>query len=239
MAFTRCEIGRARVVFTDRHGGVSADRFATCNLGDHVGDGAAVVQRNRHIVAHELGLSSAQWVWLRQVHGARLVEIGAPSPDGVLEADGAVTSTPGVVLTVMTADCAPIALVGERGIGVVHAGWAGLLAGVVEAGTRAVRVLDDGPISAVLGPCIQAARYEFREADLVPLVARFGPTVRSTTAWGTPAFDLPRAVHLALAEAGVDAIDDVGVCTHSSADHYSHRRDGVTGRQALVAWMAR
>jgi copper oxidase (laccase) domain-containing protein len=144
-------------------------------------------------------------------------------------------------LVVMTADCAPIALVAldardntARAIGVVHAGWQGLLAGVVEAGVAALRALHDGPVRAWLGPCIHAGRYEFGEDALAPLVERFGPAVAARTEWGTPALDVPAAVQVALREVGVAPVTDVGVCTAGSADHFSHRRDGVTGRQAVV-----
>jgi polyphenol oxidase len=156
----------------------------------------------------------------------------------VPEADAAVTATVGLPLVVMTADCAPIALVAadERGcaVGVVHAGWQGLLRGVVAAGVDALRAVHDAPIRAVLGPCIHADRYEFGEDALVPLVERFGPSVRSMTRQATPALDVPAAVRLALREAGVTDFTDVDVCTSASRDHFSHRRDGVTGRQAVV-----
>ena len=119
-------------------------------------------------------------------------------------------------------------------VGVVHAGWQGLLAGVVAAGVAALRALHDGPVRAVLGPCIHAGRYEFGEDALVPMVERFGPTVASRTDWGTPSLDVPSAVGIALREAGVAEWADVDVCTAESPDHFSHRRDGVSGRQAVV-----
>ena len=180
------------------------------------------------------------WLWLRQVHGARVVTV-REAPQDVPDADGAVTEAVGLPLVVMTADCAPIALVAldhhdgtARAVGVVHAGWQGLLAGVVAAGVDALRALHDGPVHAVLGPCIHAGRYEFGEDALVPMVARFGPTVASRTDWGTPSLDVPAAVGIALREAGVADWADVDVCTAESPDHFSHRRDGVSGRQAVV-----
>jgi len=68
----------------------------------------------------------------------------------------------------------------------------------------------------------------------VPMVERFGPTVASRTDWGTPSLDVPSAVGIALREAGVAEWADVDVCTAESPDHFSHRRDGVSGRQAVV-----
>jgi hypothetical protein len=235
-------IGPVRVVFTDRHGGVSRAPYASRNLGDHVGDDPDAVARNRAATAASLGLPDpAGWAWLHQVHGRTVVTtagdraaggIGAPVP----EADAAVTTGPGSPLVVLTADCAPIALGTARAVGVVHAGWPGLLAGVVGAAVDALRAADPGgEVHAVLGPCVHPARYEFGAADLAQLVTRFGPTVASRTDTGTPALDIPTAVRVALAERGVTDLDDVGVCTSASPDHFSHRRDGVTGRQALIA----
>jgi len=89
-------------------------------------------------------------------------------------------------------------------------------------------------VHAYLGPCIRPNRYEFGDADLARLVARLGPEVAGRTAGGRPALDIPAAVRAALRNAGVDAFADGGVCTASSAAHFSYRRDGVTGRQATI-----
>ena len=152
------------------------------------------------------------------------------------EADAAVTTVPGLPLVVLTADCAPIALCAANAVGVVHAGWPGLLAGVVGAGVDALRAADpEAPVRAVLGPCVHPGRYEFGVDDLAKLVDRFGPDVAARTDDGRPALDIPAAVRLALAAAGVVDVVDVDVCTSASADHFSHRRDGTTGRQALIA----
>ena len=115
----------------------------------------------------------------------------------------------------------------------MHAGWAGLEAGVVERAVAVLRKESDGPVRAVLGPCIHADRYEFGRDLLDRLVDRFGPQVATRTATGAPAFDIPAAVRAALAASGVDDVDDVDVCTAASPDHFSFRRDGVTGRQAM------
>jgi YfiH family protein len=213
-----------------------------------VGDAPATVAANRAALALALPAvpdDPTTWRWLRQVHGADVVTVDAAPADprtdprtGPPEADGAVTRAVGVPLVVMTADCAPIALVAsdERGcaVGVVHAGWQGLLRGVIGAGVEALRACHDAPVRAVLGPCIHAASYEFGEDALAPLVERFGASVRSFTRRGTPALDVPAAVRIALRDAGVSDYTDVDVCTSASADHFSHRRDGVTGRQAVV-----
>ncbi len=229
----------ARVVFTARHGGGSAPPYATNNLGDHVGDSPAAVAENRRALGATLGASlgippdPTAWVWLRQVHGRGVVVADAAFPKPP-EADGAVTASVGLPLVVLTADCAPIALVAPGAVGVVHAGWQGLERDVIGATVDALRALSPGPVRAVLGPCVHPGRYEFGADLLGALVGRFGPGVAGRTDGGTPALDVPAAVRIALARAGVDDLDDVDVCTAASDDHFSHRRDGVTGRQAVV-----
>ncbi len=87
----------------------------------------------------------------------------------------------------------------------------------------------------MLGPCIHPARYEFGADLLERLVARFGDTVAARTASGSPALDVPAAVRVALHRAGVDELDDLDVCTaESSSGYFSYRRDGETGRQAML-----
>jgi YfiH family protein len=224
------------VVFTDRHGGTSVAPYASANLGDHVGDDPATVAENRARLARSTRSTPddpTSWVWLRQVHGDGVVVVDR-APGAPPEADAAVTAASGLALVVLTADCAPIALVAPAAVGVVHAGWPGLEAGVIGVAVDALRELSPGPIRAVLGPCIHPARYEFGPELLERLVARLGPEVAGRTDGGAPALDIPAAVRRALDRAGVETVDDVDVYTAASPDHFSYRRDGVTGRQAVV-----
>lgn len=224
------------MVFTDRHGGVSGAPYATLNLGDHVDDDAALVAENRARAAARVRFTPADpaaWVWLRQVHGSTVFTTDAP-PGVAPVADAAVTATVGLPLVALTADCAPIALLAPEGVGVVHAGWPGLEQGIIGEAVAALRRLSPGPVRAVLGPCVHPARYEFGPDLLERLVARLGPEVAGRTVDGSPALDIPAAVRVSLARAGVDDFEDVDVCTATSPDHFSHRRDGVTGRQAVV-----
>jgi YfiH family protein len=167
------------------------------------------------------------------VHGDVVVVVDAP-PAVSPVADAAVTTTVGLPLVVLTADCAPIALVAPHAIGVVHAGWPGLEQGIIGEAVDALKARSPGPVRAVLGPCIQPEQYEFGADLLERLVERLGPEVAARTAEGAPALDIPAAVRLSLVRAGVSELTDVGVCTSASPDHFSHRRDGVTGRQAVV-----
>jgi YfiH family protein len=233
-----CRVGDARVVFTDRHGGVSHAPYASANLGDHVGDDEHAVAENRARLAAHLAPVPADpyaWVWLRQVHGTDVAVRDTGTGRAPPTADAAVTTRAQLPLVVLTADCAPIALVADGAVGVVHAGWPGLEHGVIDAAVAALRAhARDGAVRAVVGPCVHPGRYEFGADLLARLVARLGPTVAGRTDSGAPALDIPTAVKVALSGAGVDDVYDVGVCTSESLDHFSYRRDGVTGRQALV-----
>ena len=160
-----------------------------------------------------------------------------PGQHAGADADAAVTATPGCSVVVRSADCAPVVLLGERLVGVVHAGWRGLVAGVIEHTLDAMRALDDGPISAHLGPCIRAGCYEFVGPELVELTDRFGAGVAATTMWGTPALDLPAVVAAALHDAGVDGLRDDAGCTACDRRWYSHRARGEPQRFATVAWI--
>jgi YfiH family protein len=229
------EVGGARIAFTDRHGGVSAAPYDTANLGLATGDDPDSVNENRRRVSEALGGNTgdpARWAWARQVHGADVLEPNGPGRAG--DADALVTEMPGLPLLVLVADCAPVALVGGDAIAAVHVGWRGLLNGVVPAAVEAVRRRGGGQVRAVVGPCISAAHYEFGAGELEEVARRVGPEVRARTEDGAPALDLRGGIHAALRDAGVDEPTDVDVCTFASPTHFSHRRDGITGRQALL-----
>jgi polyphenol oxidase len=235
VSLTRVALGPARVFCSGREGGVSAAPYESCNVGDQVGDAPGHVVANRQRLGDAAGLGdSTSWVWIRQVHGTDVHVATASTGANPPEADAAVTATRGLPLAVLTADCAPLALACDDAVGVVHAGHRGLEHGVIERALEQLRAIGSGPVRAYLGPCIRPARYEFGAADLARFVARFGPAVAGRTADGRPALDIPVAVRAALRDCGVDALDDSGVCTASSDEYFSFRRDGVTGRQATI-----
>lgn len=193
------------------------------------GTAGPLADRRRAIV-------DAPWTWLRQVHGAGVVVVAAPGDGAGLEADAAVTALDGAVLAVHTADCAPVALVSAGAIGAVHAGWRGIVAGVVPAAVDAVTALG-GPVThTVLGPCIGPECYEFGTDDLDAVVAVVGPAARGSTRDGAPALDLPAAITAALTAAGAPAPVRLGGCTACDPGWFSHRARADTGRQALVVW---
>jgi YfiH family protein len=205
--------------------------------GDLGHGGAPVVEVDSSVAARRRAVVDLPWTWLRQVHGADVVRVHGPGDAAGARADAAVTDVPGAALAVLTADCAPVALASPEGVmGVAHAGWRGVTAGVLERTVAEMRALGATRIEAALGPCIHPGCYEFGEDQLAIVADRLGHRVRATTTGGRPALDLPAAVREALGRAGVDDVADVDVCTACSPDHYSWRARRDAARQAAVVW---
>jgi polyphenol oxidase len=183
-------------------------------------------------------LADAPWTWLHQVHGNGVVVVDHPGACAGAEADAAVTACPKAALVVRTADCAPVALASPEGVvGAVHAGWRGLMAGVVEATIETMRSLGAGHISAALGPCIAPHAYRFSQPDLERVAGRYGRGVVALDDSGRPALNLPATVRAALATCGAALVADARTCTHCSAGHWSWRANRDTGRQATIVWL--
>lgn len=217
-------------------GGVISVAFTGRADGDlHVDAVPAALDRRRRAIVDR------PWVWLRQVHGARVVDGNDPSSVGA-EADAIVAVAPTRALAVHTADCGPIALVAPIGadgpvVAAVHAGWRGLAAGVVEAAVEAMRASGAAGIDAYVGPCISAAVYEFGDADLDEVAARYGDAVRGTTTSGVPSLDLRAGLRVALERQDVRIVSVSPRCTAAGTDElYSHRARRDAGRQAVVTW---
>ena len=185
MAWIRLDLPEAEILFSDRTGGVSAPPFDTANAGYSRGDDPGNVDENRVRIGAGLGgrvSDPAEWISLHQVHGAVVYPAdvagpttGHPAP----YADASVSAEPGAVLSVLTADCGPVALVAPGVVAAVHAGWRGVAAGVLEAAVAEVRRRGSGAVRAVLGPCIHPECYEFSPADLAPIAERLGREVVS------------------------------------------------------------
>ena len=226
--------GPYAVVFTTREGGVSEGAFASLNLGLATADRAEHVHENRRRVVTTLGGAPEALALNRQVHGATVLP-ARPGSRGEVEGDALWTEEPGLPIGALTADCVPVALVREGGerpaVAVVHAGWRGLLAGVVPA---AVATLG-GRVAAAVGPAIGPCCFEIGEEVARPLRAAFGAdAVRGERG------DLPLATERALRAAGVASVERFDLCTVCEATRlFSHRRDaGVTGRQGVLGLVA-
>ena len=231
--------GRVRVLSTLRAGGVSEGPYASLNVAAHVGDRPQAVAANR-VLLREAAHLPAEPLWLEQVHGTDVIR--HPGESLVVRADASVAFEPGRVCAVMTADCLPVVLTDPGGtrVGVAHAGWRGLLDGVVEA-TIAALGTSPAELRAWLGPAIGPEAFEVGGevrtafADRNPAAAGyFRPNQRNRYQ-----ADLYGLARLALAAAGVSSVHGGGWCTHRESERFfSFRRDGVTGRMATLAWLA-
>lgn len=244
-----------RALTTTRFGmGMSPPPFDTFDLGLRNGDDVAAVAENRMQLESALRLPSSPR-WLRQVHGIEVVrfssplagEGGATAPGEGVEptADASVTSEPGTVLAILTADCLPVVFAAKDGseIAAAHAGWRGLAAGVLEATVTAMRT-PASRLVAWLGPAAGPGAYEIGEEVFDAFVSRDARAeiAFAATRSGHWNIDLHALAKQRLADAGVTDVHGGGLCTISDPRFFSHRRStsdgsGRTGRMATLAWI--
>lgn len=233
---------RPRRVVTDRRGGRSRAPYDSFNLGSHVGDDPADVAANRARVARELGVAEDRLVWMDQVHGTGVTVVEGPQPGPLPATDGVVTATPGLVLAVLAADCVPVLLAdSETGVvAAVHAGREGVRQGVLPVALSAMARLGARArhVTALLGPAVCGACYEV-PAAMQAEVARVAPDSAVRTRTGTPGLDLRAGIAGVLRAAGVGQVVHDPRCTVEDRTLFSHRREGVTGRQAGLVWLDR
>ena len=232
--------GRVHAVSSTRTGGTSTGPWRSLNLADHVADDREAVVRNRSRLRDELGLPQEPR-WLVQHHGARVVEARAGPTNGS-PADGIVARESGIVCAVLAADCMPVLLCDRDAtvVAALHAGWRGIVAGIVEAGVRAADVAP-AKLLAWLGPAIGAERYEVGPDVRDAVLADDPGSVGAFRPAGAPdrwRADLERIVRRRLARCGVGSMHGGGTCTASDPERFfSHRRDAVTGRMATLIWL--
>ena len=216
--------GGGHVLFSSRAQG---------NMSSVGGQGAEHGAGNRERLRAQLGLRALARGY--QVHGTKVERVTVPPPGDAAEelpqADGQATALTRVGAMVMAADCLPVALGAPRALAMVHAGWRGLAAGVLENGVRAVRGLADdsaAPLTAVIGPCAGPCCYEV------------GPEVHAAlglTAAGKARIDLPAIARRRLQAAGVTSVAQLAGCTICDERFFSYRREGhAAGRNIGVAW---
>jgi YfiH family protein len=232
LRWLEAELPNAQAAFTTRIGGMSAAPFDSLNLGLLTDDHSATVHANRAEMCEALELDPAGIVSGKQVHGADVVRQEEPSSRSawLLGAggdprlvDGWATSAPGLAPLVYVADCLPVALSGPGGVAMIHCGWRGLAAGIVERGVAEIEAT-----AAAIGPGIGPCCFEVGE-EVISEFAHLGDDIADG-----------RMLHLGLVcerllgAAGVTDIERSELCTSCEGDlFFSHRRDGgVTGRQA-------
>jgi polyphenol oxidase len=233
--------GPYRVAFSTRLGGVSEAEFASLNLGILTEDDPARVVVNRTRLCEEVGADpdGATMAWQR--HGGTVTRAqprGIITPGTVYDhCDGLWSDAPGRAMLLLTADCMPIAIARSDGlrpaVEILHAGWRGLLAGIVAAGVRAIGARK---LVAAIGPSIGPCCYEVGEEVAAPFRQAFGEDVMHEGS----KLDLWTAAERALRAAGVEHVDRFDLCTACNGDRFfSHRRDhGRTGRQGIIAYVS-
>jgi YfiH family protein len=230
---------RVRALVTTRRGGVSRGPYASLNLGNHVGDDPTAVRYNRNLLVRELELPSGP-LWLHQVHGCDVVRTELATGHGGT-ADAAVSVEPGRICAVLTADCLPVLLCDRGGtqVAAVHAGWRGLLHGVIEAALDSLAV--PGPdVLCWLGPAIGPQAFEVGDEVRAAFVERdpaagaaFQPS--TTGRWLADIYGLARR---RLKARNVGFVSGGGWCTVNDSNRFfSYRRDTVTGRMASLIWI--
>lgn len=222
-----------RAFTTTRAGGFSKDAWSSMNLGFRCGDDPLAVQRNREKLLSRLPAAPQ---WLRQVHGTQVVTCSRAGSEE-READGLVSSSPGQVCAILTADCLPVLFCNRTGnrIAVAHAGWRGLAQGVLQA---TVRQLNEAPgeIMAWLGPAIGPEVYEVGEDVWQAFPEEQGICFRKNgETWMLDLYGVARRI---LTHLGITSVYGGRFCTFSDSERFfSYRRDGVTGRMASVIWL--
>ncbi|NDK90492.1 peptidoglycan editing factor PgeF [Gordonia desulfuricans] len=240
---------RTRRVITTRAGGVSRAPYDSFNLGDHVGDDPAAVGANRSRLASQIGLPDDSVIWMEQIHSRNVTVVDdttaqtAPRKDGWITlpaTDALVTTTPGLALAVLSADCVPVLLSDDEAgvIAGVHAGRVGARIGIVPAVLRVMIGLGARPerIGAFLGPAASGERYEVPDA-MQRDVEEHLPGSACRTRQGTAGLDLRAGLRRQLLAAGVGAVAVDPRCTITDGALFSHRRQAPTGRLASVIWI--
>ncbi|CAM2979937.1 peptidoglycan editing factor PgeF [Vibrio neptunius] len=220
-----------------RHQGFSSGVYQGLNLGAHVGDELAIIEKNRQWLTQQSQMPTAP-IWLNQTHSTLVLEADRPTQN-VLDADGLFTQQIGVVCSAMTADCLPVLLTNTAGtqVAAVHAGWRGLADGIVE---NAVAKFD-GQVMAWIGPAIGASAFEVGQDVLDAFISFDSEAKKAFVPRKKPGkwlADMNMLVTQRLNNVGVTDVYYSELCTYLDPQRFfSYRRDGVTGRQATFIWL--
>ena len=217
-------------IFTDRRGGSSLAPYESLNLALHVGDDPIAVARNRESLSHLVG----QVQFMNQIHGDDFVIVNQLT-DIDPTCDALITTTAGIGLAVLVADCIPLLLSSKTVIAAVHVGRKGLVNSIARKVIHEMRRLGATTIHAQLGASICGRCYEVPEA-MADEVARTHPAAHALTRGGTSALDLPKALIAELMSQAV-TYEASTQCTLENNEYFSYRRYNITGRNAGVIWL--
>ena len=230
---------RVKALSTCRSGGVSKGGYASLNLANHVGDNESAVMQNRSTLVDRFQLP-AKPAWLEQVHGRRVLELDEYEAPQVIQADASISRKSHAVCAVMTADCLPVLLCEEDGsaVAAVHAGWRGLLAGIVDH--TVMKLAEPEKIIAWLGPAIGPGRFEVGAEVKDAYVNQHKVMEQCFQRVDREHYlaDLYALARIVLLKCGVKRIYGGEYCTYNQADQFfSYRREPITGRMASLIWL--
>ena len=229
--------GKANWSFFGRQGGVSKKPFDSLNVADHVKDKEENVFKNREILAENLAMPL---VYIQATHSPNVVNVQSEFPEVHVDTDALVTRETNLGLVIMSADCAPIVLVDPIAhvVGVVHAGWQGMLVGVVANAVEGMFDLGAEPenLKAIIGPTISAQNF-LATQERFDEVNDIVPTAAVKLANGQLAVDIRKGVKHQLAQYQIKTTD-LNICTFDTPELFSFRRDPETGRNATVVWLS-
>ena len=215
-----------------RQGGVSTGPFESLNCDLNSNDEKSSILSNRAMIAKNMGLEPSNLITLKQVHSSKVIKIETPVDSNLIEGDAMVTSSEGIGLGILTADCAPVMFTENKAriIGIAHVGWRGALDSVIE--NTILKMIELGAeikfLNAVIGPCIQKENYEIgaefleRFLNKDPNHLKYFNTDGNEKIW----FDLPGLILKKLLSIGITTTENLGQCTFAlSDDFFSHRRN--------------
>lgn len=214
-------------LFTDRFGGVSAPPYDYLNFGDHVGDIPGNVAANRASLIARVGAT----IFMNQVHSDTFHFVQS-ADESIPTCDALITTTPAINLAVQVADCIPLLIHGDSVVAAVHVGRKGLVNDIALKVLDEMKRLGGKNFSAWIGPHICGTCYEVSQDVFEEVISKY-PESQSQTGDGTHALDIARPLQEILVQRGV-IVNVSEICTVESLDHFSYRRDGVTGRTVGV-----
>ncbi|MDR0630654.1 MAG: peptidoglycan editing factor PgeF [Holosporales bacterium] len=208
--------------FFNRHGGKSCGDFGSLNVGLNRGDNAQTVLINREIIAKHFDCNISGLVMLNQGHGNYVHLIDEKTDLSITQTgDSIITNQPRILIGVGTADCAPILLCDKetRFIGAIHAGWRGVIAGVIENTIKKLQSLGCSNITAAIGPCLQKQSFKV-DPEIITQVHKTYLFESDDQIY----FDLPLLINDKLSELGVNKVSMINIDTFSNNDFFSYRR---------------
>lgn len=233
---------RSRKVLTTRRGGFSRAPYGSFNLGDHVGDDPAAVERNRQRLADGMKIDRSRFVYMEQIHSNTVTVVDGPVDGPVPATDALVTTVPNLALVVLVADCVPVLLSDDTAgvVAAVHAGRVGARNGILSKTVTKMEELGASAshIHALLGAAASGRKYEVPEA-MADDVEKHLPGAKTRTEQGTWGVDVRAGLMRQLYSLGVTHVNTEPSCTISSQEYFSYRREGTTGRQAGVVVLTR